>query len=164
MSYNKQPQSILFICDANTCRSPMAEAMLRKMLADFEGKPSQIKISSAAIAPRARDDSDITLDVKWLLKEEGIYVENFRSRDLKRHGEILEEADLVLTMSQEQKGRVLQLAEADGKGVYTLKEYIGEEGDISDPFHGGDEAYPECRDEIKRCLQKLVIRLVRGSD
>ena len=164
MSHSKQPRSILFVCDANTCRSPMAEAMLRKMLADFEGKPGEIKVSSAAIAPRARDGSDITLDVKWLLKEEGIYVENFRSKDLKRHGELLEESDLVLTMSQEQKSRVLQLAEADGKGVYTLKEFIGEAGDIADPFNGGDEAYAPCRDEIKRCLQKLVIRLVRDSD
>ena len=164
MSQSKQPRSILFVCDANTCRSPMAEAMLRKMLADFEGKPGEIKVSSAAIAPRARDGSDITLDVKWLLKEEGIYVENFRSKDLKRHGELLEESDLVLTMSQEQKSRVLQLAEADGKGVYTLKEFIGEAGDIADPFNGGDEAYAPCRDEIKRCLQKLVVWLVRGSD
>jgi len=137
----------------------MAEAMLKKMLADAEGRAREIKVSSAAIAPRARDGSDITLDVKWLLKEEGIYVENFRSKDLKRHGELLNEADLVLTMSQEQKGRVLQLPEADGKGVYTLKEFIGEAGDIADPFNGGDEAYAPCRDEIKRCLQKLVTKL-----
>jgi protein-tyrosine-phosphatase len=141
----------------------MAEAMLRKMLADAEGRESEIKVSSAAIAPRARDGSDITLDVKWLLKEEGIYVENFRSKDLKRHGELLNEADLVLTMSQEQKGRVLQLPEADGKGVYTLKEFIGEAGDIADPFNGGDEAYAPCRDEIKRCLQKLVTKLLRDT-
>ena len=164
MSDNKQPSHILFVCDANTCRSPMAEAMLKKMLADAEGKPSEIEVNSAAIAPRARDGSDITLDVKWLLKEEGICVENFRSRDLKRHGELLEEADLVLTMSQEQKERVHKLPEANGKAIYTLKEFVGEAGDISDPFHGGDEAYAQVRDEIKRCLQKLVIRLVRDSE
>ena len=164
MSYNKQPHNILFVCDANTCRSPMAEAMLKKMLADSAGQAREIKVNSAAIAPRARDGSDITLDVKWLLKEEGIYVENFRSKDLKRHGELLEETDLVLTMSQEQKERVLQLPGANGKAVYTLKEFIGEAGDIADPFNGGDEAYAPCRDEIKRCLQKLVTRLVCDSD
>jgi protein-tyrosine phosphatase len=80
MSDNKLPSYILFVCDANTCRSPMAEAMLRKMLSDAAGGASEIKVSSAAIAPRARDGSDITLDVKWLLKEEGIHVENFRSQ------------------------------------------------------------------------------------
>ena len=154
---NKQPSYILFICDANTCRSPMAEAMLKKMLVDFAGKAGGIKVSSAGIAPRARDGSDMTLDVKWLLKEEGITVDNFRSRDLKRHQSLLQEADLVLTMSREQKERVHQLPEADGKGIYTLKEFVGEAGDIADPW--GDDAYAPCRDEIKRCLQKLVTRL-----
>jgi protein-tyrosine-phosphatase len=100
------------------------------------------------------------LDVKWLLKEEGIPVENFRSQDLKRHQELLVEADLVLTMSQEQKERVRQLPEANGKGIYTLKEFVGEAGDIADPFSGGDEAYAPCRDEIKRCIQKLITRLL----
>ena len=138
----------------------MAEAMLKKMLADLEGKAREIKVDSAGIAPRARDGSDITLDVKWLLKEEGIPVENFRSQDLKRHQELLVEADLVLTMSQEQKERVRQLPEANGKGIYTLKEFVGEAGDIADPFSGGDEAYAPCRDEIKRCLQKLIAKLL----
>jgi protein-tyrosine-phosphatase len=141
----------------------MAEAMLKKMLADLEGKAREIKVDSAGIAPRARDGSDITLDVKWLLKEEGIPVENFRSQDLKRHQELLVEADLVLTMSQEQKERVRQLPEANGKGIYTLKEFVGEAGDIADPFSGGDEAYAPCRDEIKRCLQKLIARLLPDS-
>jgi protein-tyrosine-phosphatase len=158
---NKQPSHILFVCDANTCRSPMAEAMLKKMLADFAGEPSEIRVSSAGVAPRARDGSDITLDVKWLLQEEGISVENFRSRDLKRHQELLTEADLVLTMSKEQKERVRLLPQTDGKGIYTLKEYVGEAGDIADPW--GDDAYAPCRDEIKRCLQKLVIKLFSGT-
>ena len=151
---------ILFVCDANTCRSPMSEAMLKKMLVDLKGKTDEFKITSAGISPNARNGSDITFDARWLLKEEGIKVENFRSRDLKRHKELLEEADLVLTMSQEQKKRVYQLADADSKEIYTLKEFVGEAGDIGDPFGGGDDAYARCRDEIKMCLQKLITRLL----
>jgi len=137
----------------------MAEAMLKKMLADLQGHASEIKVKSAGVAPRARDDSAITWDAKWLLKEEGIQVEDFRSKDLKRHGELLEEADLVLTMSQEQKRRVCQLPDTDGKVVYTLREFVGETGDIDDPFGEGDAAYARCRDEIKMCLQKLITKL-----
>jgi protein-tyrosine-phosphatase len=153
-------RSILFICDANTCRSPMSEAMLKKMLADFRGKTDEFKVASAGISSHARDGSDITFDARWLLKEDGIQVETFRSRDLKRHKELLEEADLVLTMSQQQKKRVHQLAGADGKEIYTLKEFVGEEGDIADPFGSGEEVYAQCRDEIKRCLYKLIVRLI----
>jgi protein-tyrosine phosphatase len=153
-------RSILFVCDANTCRSPMAEAMLKKMLAGFEGVAREVKVCSAGVAPSARDDSDVTFDVRFLLKEEGIDVEGMRSKDLKRHRELLEEADLVLTMSQEQKRRVHQFPEADGKGIYTLKEFVGEAGDIVDPFGRGDSAYVQCKDEIKRCLGKLITRLL----
>lgn len=149
-------RSILFICDANTCRSPMSESMLKKMVADFKGKTDEFKIASAGVSPHARNGSDMTFDARWLLKEEGIYVEDFRSRDLKRHRELLEEADLVLTMSAEQKKRVCQLAGADGKEIYTLKEFIGETGDIADPFGRGEEVYAQCRDEIKRSLRKLL--------
>ena len=152
--------SILFVCDANTCRSPMAEAMLKKMLNDFAKEAKEVKVDSAGIAPSARDNSDITFDVRWLLKQDGIPVDNFRSKDLKRHKELIQEADLILTMSREQKQRLHQLPEADGKGIYTLKEFIGESGDIPDPFGRGDEAYVQCRDEIKRCLQKLILRLL----
>jgi protein-tyrosine-phosphatase len=138
----------------------MSEAMLKKMLVDFKGVTDKFKVTSAGISPHARDGSDITFDARWLLKEEGIHVDSFRSRDLKRHRELLEEADLVLTMSREQKKRIHQLAESDGKAIFTLKEFVGEEGDIADPFGRGEEVYAECRDEIKRCLYKLIARLL----
>jgi hypothetical protein len=41
-----------------------------------------------------------------------------------------------------------------------LKEFVGEEGDIGDPFDQGEERYRACRDEIKRCLAKGVDRLL----
>ncbi|OGO03158.1 MAG: hypothetical protein A2Y59_02675 [Chloroflexi bacterium RBG_13_52_14] len=156
-------RSILFVCDANTCRSPMAEAMLKKMLAGFEEKAKEVKVCSAGIGSQARDNSAITFDVRFLLKADGIDVEDLRSKDLKRHKELLEEADLVLTMSQEQKRRVHLLPEADGKGIFTLKEFVGEAGDIADPFGRGDAAYIQCRDEIKMCLEKLIPRLLPNT-
>jgi len=153
-------RSILFVCDGNTCRSPMAEAILRRMLADFEGRAGKIEVRSGGIASHARDGSDISLDAKLLLKQDGVLVEDFRSKDLKRHRELVKEADLVLTMSQVQKEKVLELEEAEGKGVYTLKEFAGEAGDIDDPFGEEESAYSECKDEIERRLQKVVARLV----
>jgi protein-tyrosine-phosphatase len=153
-------RSILFVCDANTCRSPMAEAMLRKMLTDLGGDEVAIKVASAGVSPNARDGSDMTFDARWLLKEEGIQVEDFRSRDLKRHSDLLKQADLVLTMSHQQKKRVHELAQYDGKPVFTLKEFVGETGDIGDPFGKDEAVYTHCRDEIKRCLRKLLLMLI----
>ena len=44
--------------------------------------------------------------------------------------------------------------------MFTLKEFVGEEGDIADPVGQAEDAYRACRDEIKRCLEKSIARLL----
>lgn len=145
---------ILFVCDANTFRSPLAEFMLRKMLADrgVEG----VDVRSGGVAPHARDGCMVSQDVVLLLREEGVKVpEEPFSKNLKRHRELIEGADLILTMTRKQKELVLGMDGVKG-AVYTLKEYVGEEGDIEDPRMLGEESYPACKEEIKKCLEKIV--------
>jgi hypothetical protein len=54
-------------------------------------------------------------------------------------------------------------AAARGKPVFTLREAAGEDGDIDDPAGRGDDVYRACRDEIRRCLEKALGRLI-GRD
>nr|MDO8063775.1 hypothetical protein [Candidatus Freyrarchaeum guaymaensis] len=148
---------VLFVCDANTFRSPLAEFMLKRMLSDrgVDG----VEVYSGGVASHARDGCMISQDVILMLREEGVTVpEAPFSRDLKRHRELLREADLILTMTAEQKRNVLDMDDVKGR-VYTLKEYVGEEGDIVDPRELGEEYYPRCKEEIKRCLEKLADKL-----
>lgn len=147
---------ILFACDGNTCRSPFAEAMLRKMLHDH-GVDGQVSVSSGGVAPHARDGSLISLDMRMLMKDGEIpFDEDAFSQDMKRHPELVEAADLILTMTQLQKERVQKLDTARGKQVWTLREFIGESGDITDPEGEGEQAYLACKQEIERCLMKAV--------
>ncbi|MCX8175852.1 MAG: low molecular weight protein arginine phosphatase [Candidatus Bathyarchaeota archaeon] len=155
---SKTYKNILFVCDANTFRSPIAKLLLEKMLSD--NGIYDVKVYSAGVASYARDGSLISMDVKLLLKDEGIIVDDgFCSKDLKRHKELLEQSDLILTMTKKQKEAVLVFKEAKGKSVYTLKEFIGEDGDIMDPQALGDEGYIKCKEEIKRCLLLLLEQL-----
>src|SRR6202158_5919287 len=95
-------RSILFICAANTARSVMAEHILRREL-DALGFDNQITISSAGIAPYARDGALVSLDTRMALREVGIDIgDEAVSTDLKRHPEMLEEADLVISMTDQQ--------------------------------------------------------------
>jgi len=151
-------KNILFICDANTFRSPLAEFLLKKIL--FDNGIYDVKVYSAGVASHARDGSLISMDVKLLLKDEGVIVEDKPfSKDLKKHKELLEQSDLILTMTKKQKEAVLAFKEAKGKDVYTLKEFIGEKGDIVDPRSLNEEGYVRCKEEIKRCLLLLLDRL-----
>jgi protein-tyrosine-phosphatase len=140
----------------------MAQALLEKMLA-ARGLDGRIRVTSGGIGPHARDGMIASLDARIVLREEGIHLteETIVSTDLKAHREQLAGADLILTMTGEQKALVRAQAEADGRAVFTLGEFAGDGGDIRDPV-GQDEArYRATRDEIKRRLEGSLERLLR---
>jgi protein-tyrosine-phosphatase len=55
---------------------------------------------------------------------------------------------------------VSDFAEARARDVVTLRELAGETGDIGDPAGQGEDRFRACRDEIKRCLEKSIDRLL----
>ena len=153
------PLRILIVCHANTGRSAIAEALLKKMLR--VRRRDDVCVRSGGIAPYARDSSLISLDTRLVLREDAIEIpEDATACDLKCHRYHLAEADVILTMTEEQKRMLGGFSEAAGKKVLTLKEVAGEAGDIEDPAGRDIEYYRHCRDEIRRCLEKAIECLV----
>ena len=154
-------RTVLLVCHANTCRSVMAHVLLEKMLAEREAR-GRVLVRSGGIANHARDGMIPSLDARIVLREDGIHLDEdaMASTDLRRHRDLIAGAHLILTMTAQQKEMVRTYEEAGGRPVFTLKEFVGEEGDIGDPFDQGEERYRACRDEIKRCLAKGVDRLL----
>jgi len=159
MPYRK----ILFICHANTSRSVIAEALLRKMLEE-RALHDHLSVESGGIAAYARDGALVSMDARLVLRDEGIHIPSDAvATDLKRNRHLIAEADLILAMTDEQV-RMLHDAfpEASGKEVYTLKAFAGGHGNIEDPVGQGDDVYAACRDEIKSCLERAMERLAPG--
>ncbi len=153
-------RNILFICHANTSRSVIAEALLRKMITE-RALHDHLTVMSGGVASYARDGALVSMDARLVLRDEGIHLPaDSVSTDLKRNRHLISDADLILAMTQEQV-RMLRDAfpEAAGKEVHTLKEFAGGSGDIEDPVGKGDEVYAACRDEIKACLERAMTRL-----
>jgi protein-tyrosine phosphatase len=152
---------VLFICHANTARSVMAQVMLEEMVRQRNGG-AEVRVRSAGVGPFARDGMIPSLDARLVLREAGLHLaeDGLASTDLRQHRDLLVEADLVLTMTVQQKQVVGAFAEAQGRPILTLREFAGEEGDIGDPAGQGEVAFRACRDEIKRCLLKAVDRLL----
>lgn len=152
--------TVLVVCHANTARSVMAQAMLQRMLAGRGA--SHVQVRSGGIAPWARDGMIPSHDARVALREVGIALgeSDIVSTDLRRHAHLVAGADLILTMTHEQKRLLCTLEESRGRAVYTLREFGGEDGDIRDPVEQGEDAFRACRDEIRRCLERSLDRLL----
>ena len=155
--------TVLIVCHANTARSVMAHVLLERMLAERDAH-HRVRIRSGGIANYARDGMLPSLDARIVLREDGIELDEhaLTSTDLRRHRHLMAEADLILTMTLEQKAAIEGYAEAGGRSVFTLREFAGETGDIRDPATQGEDVFRACRDEIKRCLLLAFDRLLQA--
>jgi protein-tyrosine-phosphatase len=139
----------------------MAEHLMLRELA-IRGAQRNVRVRSAGIAPYARDGALVSLDTRMTLREVGIEIgDEATSTDLKRHPELLVEADLVIAMTDQQARDLADRFPLDAAlVVHTLRSFAGEAGDIDDPFEQGDVVFSECRREIERLIPRVVDRLL----
>ncbi|MBD3256140.1 MAG: hypothetical protein GF383_13670 [Candidatus Lokiarchaeota archaeon] len=143
---------VLVACSVNTARSPMAEGFLRFF---FEQNNLEVEVRSCGVASNARDGMLISMDAKLAMQEEGIELpENSVSLDIKKHPELLNDVDLILTLTNQHKREIKCLNKTNSKQIMTLAEFADEEGDIEDPSMKGLEGFRIARDKIKECIIK----------
>jgi protein-tyrosine-phosphatase len=133
----------------------MAEHLLRNMLSRREH--SNIEVLSRGLDVKHSSASYYAMKV---MKEEyGIDLANHVPRELtKAEGDT---ADLILTMSCEQKERAIYYGWAKPDRIFTLGEYVGEgeNSDIKDPYAGKEEFLATAK-KIEQYLGKLIDRIL----
>jgi protein-tyrosine-phosphatase len=141
----------------------MAEFILRRLLARHDVPDGAVIVTSGGIAPYARDGSLVSLDTRLALRDVDIHVHpDSGARDLKRgHRHLLENADLILTMTEEQVAMVRSSgAVRDGSPVLTLRDLAGLGGDIADPAGQDESVFQSTRDAVAHALDHALPRLV----
>ena len=146
---------VLFVCTGNTCRSPFAEVLARRLV---EERGLSIDVSRAGTgAPNGAPASDGSMLVGV---ERNLDLSPHRSRTLTE--QIVREASLVLAMSPHHVQRAVQLGGA-GKS-YLLAEYATGTADgrgISDPFGAGLDAYRRMADDMEALIPLVIERVAR---
>ncbi|MCF6459901.1 low molecular weight protein arginine phosphatase [Clostridium sp. Cult3] len=144
--------NILFVCTGNTCRSPMAQGLLEDMA---RKKDLDIVVRSAGVF--ALDGQSVSREAVQVLREEGINISHHRANMI--HRDLVEESDLILTMSKSHKEALLSKYDFIEGKVFTLKEYAyGLEEDILDPFGRGIDVYRHTKEEIKDALEEIIYK------
>ncbi len=138
----------------------MAVGLVKNALYHRKHKGVDI-VSAGVIASNGLPASPNAIKV---MAEKNIDISDHQTRQLTR--ELIDKSDLILVMTQWHKLEVIGLLEKPGKEVYLIKEFaprnpgIVNDFEIPDPIGKSIEFYRHSRDEIEKCVDGIVKKIL----
>jgi len=149
---------IVFVCTGNTCRSPMAEGLFKRRLADRLGCPVDelpdrgFLVTSAGLMAGSGDAA--TAESAAVLREVGVDLSAHRSRPAA--ADLIARADDVVVMT---RGHLATVANRYPVLGGALRMLCGPDGDLDDPIGGGPDVYKACATTIRQHVDRLITEM-----
>lgn len=142
--------NILFVCTGNTCRSPMAAAVLKSK------QVANLNVRSAGMY--AMPYAEMSEYAKQVLAEANMTQQHQATQLTSAE---IEWADLLLTMTTRHRDSIIANFPYKEQQVFTLKEYISTTDlqDVVDPYGGNKTIYEETFQELKALIDRLVKKI-----
>jgi protein-tyrosine-phosphatase len=139
--------AVLFVCSANQCRSPMAEALFREHLAKM-GISDDWRVESAGVW--AMEGAPATALARDVMSERGLDISLHKAQGV--HADLLRDFDLVLVMEDRHQKSLERNYPEQADKVFLLTAMADGEGDVDDPVWGTKETYRATVDELVNLL------------
>jgi protein-tyrosine-phosphatase len=141
-------KSLIFVCTANICRSPIAERLLRAKIPAYGSEECDWRVESAGTW--ALEGEPAARMAQKLLSAHGIDLSDHRSRQVTR--ELLNQFNLILVMENGHKEAMrIEFPEIAPK-TYLLYEMIGLRYEVIDPIGGSTRDFEDTIREIENIL------------
>ncbi len=145
---------ILFVCTGNTCRSPMAEGLMRNLLPNKD-----FSVASAGVA--AFPGCPASHDAVFVMKEIGINISSHRSQPVSES--LVRRASLVFAMTESHLAELDSRFPAHRKKFFLVNEFQKSNRGIPDPIGQGQGVYRNCRDSLKSAVGEIANRLLSDN-
>ena len=143
----KKYDKLTFVSRSDTCRAPMAEALMQdKLLLEdiLVGTRGMIVLFPEPVNPKAME----------IISQNRLPLEGHEAVQLTKDD--FDERTLMLTMEEAQKAKILDEYPDAAKNVYTLSEYCGRSGDVESPLGKDVPAYGACFLVLKDLIERLA--------
>ena len=153
-------KSILFVCTGNTCRSPMAEGLMKHKLLAM-GKEDIIVGSAGVMTMTGRPASENAVAV---MQEYQIDISLHQTLMVKP--ENIDDFDLIIAMEKFHWDILVGILPKKQSHIKLMKQFDTINGggmDIQDPFGKTMDAYRACAAEISRCLDTIIKKYIQRS-